>query len=66
MSSESKVAKGEIIAKGQFLTLIREGHWEYAERVNATGAAIILAVTNEKKLLLVEQYRIPCGARKSQ
>jgi ADP-ribose pyrophosphatase len=63
MKSEPKPAEGTIIAKGQFLSLIREGHWEYAERVNATGAAIIVAVTDERKLLLVEQYRIPCGAR---
>jgi ADP-ribose pyrophosphatase len=32
-------------------------------RVNATGAAIILAVTAEQKILLVEQYRIPVHAR---
>src|SRR5207253_4023645 len=63
MKSEPEPAKGTIIAKGQFLSLIREGHWEYAERVNATGAAIIVAVTDEQKLLLVEQYRIPCGTR---
>lgn len=48
-----------ILYTGKFLSLIKEGHWEYAERVNATGAAIIMAVTNEQKLLLVEQYRIP-------
>ncbi len=48
---------------GRFLSLVREGRWEYAERVNATGAAIILALTEEQKLLLVEQYRIPCHAR---
>src|SRR5215469_2021144 len=52
-----------ILYTGKYLSLVKEGHWEYAERVNATGAAIILAVTNEQKLLLVEQYRIPvhCG-----
>jgi ADP-ribose pyrophosphatase len=48
---------------GKFLALIKEGHWEYAERTNATGAAIIVAVTDERKLLLVEQYRIPVHAR---
>ena len=53
----------EILFTGRFLALAREGRWEYAERVNATGAAIILAVTDEHKLLLVEQYRIPCHAR---
>ena len=29
----------------QFLNLIREGHWEYVDRVNATGSALIVAVT---------------------
>src|SRR3954466_11841316 len=49
--------------KGKFLALVKEGHWEYAHRVGATGAAIILAVTPENKILLVEQYRIPVHAR---
>jgi ADP-ribose pyrophosphatase len=48
---------------GKFLALIQEGHWEYVERLNATGAAIIVALTDERKLLLVEQYRIPVHAR---
>jgi ADP-ribose diphosphatase len=48
---------------GQFLTLIREGHWEYANRVNATGAALILAVTGDQKIVLVEQFRIPVHVR---
>ncbi len=48
---------------GRFLALVKEGHWEYADRTNATGAAIIVAVTEEQKLLLVEQYRIPVHAR---
>ena len=48
---------------GKFLALVREGHWEYADRTNATGAAIIIAVTDARKLLLVEQFRIPVHAR---
>lgn len=48
---------------GRFLALVKEGHWEYAHRPNATGAAIIVAVTEERKLLLVEQYRIPVHTR---
>jgi ADP-ribose pyrophosphatase len=47
----------------KFLALIKEGHWEYVDRVNATGAALILAVTPENKVLLVEQYRIPVHTR---
>jgi ADP-ribose pyrophosphatase len=53
-----------ILYTGKYLSLLKEeGHWEYAERVNASGAAIIVAVTEEQKLLLVEQYRIPVHSR---
>ena len=48
---------------GRFVALVREEHWEYAERVHGTGAVALVAVTDENKLLLVEQYRIPCHAR---
>ncbi len=59
MNSQPKVT----LHTGRFLALVKEGRWEYADRTNATGAAIIVAVTDEQKLLLVEQYRIPCHAR---
>ena len=52
-----------ILHSGKFLTLIQEGHWEYVNRVNGSGAALILAVTAEQKILLVEQYHIPVHAR---
>lgn len=52
-----------VLFTGKFLSLVKEGRWEYADRVNATGAAIIVAVTDERKLLLVEQYRIPVHTR---
>jgi ADP-ribose pyrophosphatase len=52
-----------VLYTGKFLSLIKEGRWEYADRVNATGAAIIVAVTPDQKLLLVEQYRIPVHVR---
>src|ERR1039457_1904754 len=48
---------------GKFLALIKEGYWEYVDRVNANGVAIIVAVTAEQNILLVEQYRIPVHAR---
>lgn len=52
-----------VLHTGEFLTLVREGHWEYVNRVRARGAAIIVAITEEQKLLLVEQYRIPVHVR---
>ncbi len=48
---------------GKFLSLVKEGRWEYVDRVGVNGAAIVVAVTDEQKLMLVEQYRIPVHAR---
>lgn len=56
-------ASQTILRNGQFLTLIKEGHWEYVDRVHGTGAAIIVGVTTDQKILLVEQYRIPVHTR---
>ncbi len=45
------------IASGRFIRLVRRGRWEFAERVNAQGAAALVALTGENKLILVEQPR---------
>lgn len=52
----------EILYRGRFLQIQRQDHWEYVSRVNASGAVHILALTAERDLLLVEQYRPPVGA----
>lgn len=49
----------EIVAAGKFIRFAKRGRWEYVERINTTGAVVIVAVTPERKLLLVEQYRVP-------
>jgi len=59
MNSAQKIT----LHAGKFLALVKEGRWEYVDRLGATGAAIVAAVTSERKLLLVEQYRIPVHAR---
>lgn len=50
------------MCEGQYLRLVRRGHWEYAERTNAGSAVIVIAVTPEDKLLFVEQFRVPMDA----
>ena len=50
------------LCRGKFLELIKEGRWEYVSRVNANGAVMIVAVTKEGELLLVEEYRVPLHA----
>lgn len=52
-----------ILHDGQFLKLLRDGHWEYVQRQRSTGAGFIVAVTDARELVLVEQFRIPLGRR---
>ncbi len=53
----------ETLCEGKYLRLCRRGTWEYAERTNAGNAVIIVAMTPERNLLFVEQYRVPMQAR---
>ncbi|HEY4394980.1 MAG TPA: NUDIX hydrolase [Polyangia bacterium] len=46
-----------VLGRGRYLTLVDEGGWEYVVRANVTGIVVIVAVTAEGKLLLVEQWR---------
>tara|TARA_R110000850_G_scaffold175640_4_gene301402 strand:- start:1104 stop:1664 length:561 start_codon:yes stop_codon:yes gene_type:complete len=53
-----------IVHKGRFLTYCQtSGNWEYVTRTNARGAVAILAVTDDKLVVLTEQYRPPVGRR---
>ncbi len=52
-----------VLAQGRHLRFVVEDGWEYVERNAATGIAVILAVTAEGRLLLVEQHRIPVRRR---
>lgn len=51
----------ETLYKGKFLNMVREGRWEYCERVNGTPAVMIFACTADDKVLLVEEFRPPIG-----
>ena len=53
----------ETLYKGKFLNMVREGVWEYCERVNQTSAVMIFACTPEGNVLLVEEYRPPIGTQ---
>lgn len=53
----------QVLAAGRFLRLVKREHWEYADRHTCSGAVAIVAVTAERRLLIVEQYRIPVGSR---
>lgn len=49
--------------RGKYLEMHKDGTWEYAARVAALGAAVILAITEDRQIILVEQYRRALKAR---
>jgi len=48
--------------EGKYIKVTTEGTWEYVSRTRGVSAAVILAV-DEGHVILVEQYRVPVGAR---
>ena len=47
--------------RGRYLSLLEIDGWEFASRSNAAGVVVLLPVTAQKELVLVEQFRIPVG-----
>ena len=65
-SEESKPAQAgrdRVLAAGRFLRFVVRDGWEFAERVGISGIVGIVAITPERKLLLVEQERPPISRR---
>jgi len=53
----------EIISEGAHLRLVKRDGWEYAERTRSSGVVAIVAVTDDRRLVVIEQYRIPVRCR---
>ena len=51
--------KHKTLYRGRFLSLLEVDRWEFASRSNASGVVVLVAVTDEQELVLVEQFRIP-------
>ena len=43
----------------RWLILQQRGHWEFVRRPHANAAVGILAITDDEKIILIEQFRIP-------
>jgi nicotinamidase/pyrazinamidase len=50
-----------VIGEGRWLRLVKRGRWEYAQRVVGVTAAVIVAVTNDDEMILIEQPRPAVG-----
>ena len=51
----------EVIGEGRFLRLVRRQGWEFIERTRPIRSVFIAALTDDGKLLLTHEKRIPVG-----
>jgi ADP-ribose pyrophosphatase len=51
----------KILAEGRHARLVSVDGWEYVQRTGNSGIVVVIAVTQQNKLLLVEQFRKPVG-----
>ncbi len=49
--------------RGRYLGLVESGGWEFATRTNASSVAVLIPVTGDNEIILVEQYRVPVSSR---
>ena len=52
-----------IIFEGKHIFVRERDGWEYVERKSATEAVAVVAITDDEKVVLTEQYRRPVDAR---
>ena len=51
------------VFEGKHVIVLSEGDWEFVERKTAKEAVAIVAVTDDDRLILTEQFRVPVNAR---
>ena len=56
-------SESEVAYDGKYIQLVRHGRWEFAKRKGISGIVGVIAVTDDRRLVLVEQYRPPVGTR---
>ncbi len=59
MSRESDDAEPKVLGETRYLQLVERNDWAFARRPFKTNVVAVVAVTDDEKLLLVEQFRIP-------
>lgn len=48
---------------GKWITVRRQGKWEYVSRARGIRAVVIVAIDDQDRVILVDQYRVPMGRR---
>lgn len=53
----------QTLMEGRHLRLVARDTWEFAQRTVPSGVVCIVALTEQRRLILVEQFRVPLNAR---
>jgi ADP-ribose pyrophosphatase len=48
-----------ILAEGKYRRFVRREGWEFTERYRSNQVVVMIALTPDRKLVFVEQYRVP-------
>jgi ADP-ribose pyrophosphatase len=51
------------VFEGKHLLVLERDNWQFVERTKGQSAVVILAVTDDDRILFVEQFRRPVNAR---
>jgi ADP-ribose pyrophosphatase len=57
------MSEKQIVWAGRYIETIVEGRWEYVKRARGIGAAVILALTDDDEVVLIDQPRMALGRR---
>jgi len=57
------MVEDRIIAEGKFIRVVDRNSWEFVDRMGISGIVVIIGLTSDKEIILVEQLRIPVGQR---
>jgi len=60
---DPEVPKCETLYQGKFLSFKKKGSWEFVSRCRVSGTVGILAITENREIILVEQFRPPMNRR---
>jgi ADP-ribose pyrophosphatase len=52
-----------VLGEGKYFTFLRKGQWEYIQPKNFNGVVLIVPITDDGKVVLIEQYRTPMGTK---
>lgn len=53
----------ETVWQGEWITVRKQGRWEYVSRARDIRAVVIVAIDDAGRVLLIDQQRVPIGRR---